>query len=83
MVEFQIPAALRDRLFAMQHKPEEGVMSMGLGDKAGRGPPLFNEALLHGHSSWRVVLIKRSPPRHSKPAKQGARHRSQGTTLKR
>ena len=65
--EFEVPAALADRLFTMQHKPEDGCLSHGLGDKGGRGLPLFNESLRAlGRSAFRVVTVRR--PR-SKPKK--------------
>ena len=59
VVEFVVPEALVDRLFAMQHKAEDGAISMGLGNKAGGGLPLFNAALTDGRGSWRVVCVKR------------------------
>eukprot|EP00041_Stephanoeca_diplocostata_P022967 m.556712 g.556712 ORF g.556712 m.556712 type:complete len:143 (+) comp22186_c0_seq6:451-879(+) len=60
VVEFAIPVSLRDHLFALQHKPEDGAMSMGLGAKAGNGLAIFNEHLQDGTASWRIVLVKRT-----------------------
>ena len=64
--EFDVPAALADRLWEMQHKPEDGCLSHGLGDKGGRGLPLFNECLAReaaeagGARRFRVVTVKRA-----------------------
>ncbi len=41
VVEFSIPIELRNQLFAMQHKAEDGAISMGLGEKAGRSLLFF------------------------------------------
>lgn len=59
VVEFVSPRALVARLFAMQCKPEEGCLSHGLGDKGGKGLPLFNESLADGSTTFRIVLVKR------------------------
>merc|ERR1719160_769099 len=59
VVEFTVPRALVERLFAMQSKNEDGAISHGLGDKGGRGLPLFNASLLAGESSYRIVFVKR------------------------
>lgn len=59
VVEFLAPRTLIDNLFKIQHKPEDGVMSMGLGNKAGGGLQLFNASLTDGSTTWRVVNIKR------------------------
>jgi len=59
VVEFVCPRALVDRLFAWQCKPEEGCLSHGLGEKGGKGLPLFNESLQSGSTSFRLVLVKR------------------------
>ena len=59
VVEFMVPCALVRTLFAMQQKPEHGVLSHGLGDKGGHGLPLFNAALRRGEGSFRIVLVKR------------------------
>jgi len=61
VVEFVCPAALVDELFAMQCKPEEGVLSHGLGDKGGKGLSRFNASLASGASRYRIVLVKRGP----------------------
>lgn len=60
VVEFICPSELIQALFAIQHKPEDGAISMGLGNKAGKGLPLFNTALAEGRSRWRIVRVKRS-----------------------
>jgi len=59
VVEFREPQALVDRLFAMQSKNEDGAISHGLGDKGGKGLPLFNASLQSGEATFRVVLVKR------------------------
>jgi hypothetical protein len=59
VVEFVCPKSLIQLLFDKQHKVEDGAMSIGLGDKAGGGLPTFNQSLLDGESSWRIVKIKR------------------------
>lgn len=41
VIEFTIRKELKDKLFAMQHKIEDGVISMGLGNKAGNGLVYF------------------------------------------
>ena len=61
VVEFCIPSTLVEELMAIQHKVEDGAISMGLGDKAGGGLPLFNAALRTPPSSFRLVLVKRRP----------------------
>jgi hypothetical protein len=61
VVEFLVPRPLIKNLFDMQHKVEDGAMSMGLGDKAGKGLPLFNESLSSRDTTWRIVLVKRRP----------------------
>lgn len=61
VVELRVPRALQQQLFALQHKAEDGVLSMGLGPKAGGGLPLVNAALASGEASWRIVLVKRRP----------------------
>lgn len=64
--EFDVPAALADRLWEMQHKPEDGCLSHGLGAKGGRGLPLFNECLAReaaaadGAPRFRIVTVKRA-----------------------
>lgn len=59
VVEFCIPSQLHDTLFHLQHKVEDGAISMGLGSKAGGGIDLFNQSLANGESSWRIVNVKR------------------------
>lgn len=59
VVEFLAPRELVRQLFATQSKNEDGAISHGLGDKGGRGLPLFNEKLESGETTWRIVLVKR------------------------
>lgn len=59
VVEFVVRKTLVAELFARQHKPEDGVMSMGLGHTAGKGLGIFNDALRTGESTWRIVVVKR------------------------
>lgn len=61
VVEFTAPAELIAILYEMQHKPEDGVMSIGLGHKAGGGLPLFNQSIADGDTTWRIVKVKRAP----------------------
>lgn len=64
VVEFRVPVSLIQTLFQRQHKAEDGACSMGLGHKAGRGLPLFNDALAKGLSTWRIVMVKRPKKRN-------------------
>ena len=78
VVEFTVPTSVIQRLFAMQHKAEDGVCSMGLGHKAGRGLELFNAALRDAAaatsgSSYRIVLVKRRPRERATDAPAAAR----------
>lgn len=59
VVEFVVPAVLVKTLMARQCKVEDGAISMGLGNKAGNGLSLFNEALQIPPALFRIVLIKR------------------------
>jgi hypothetical protein len=59
IVELTVPITIVEQLSAIQTKVEDGAISMGLGDKAGGGLALFNEALIK-HGSFRIVKIKRS-----------------------
>lgn len=59
VVEFTTTKELVAKLFAIQHKAEDGCMSMGLGSKGGGGLPLFNESLADGRTTWRIVRVKR------------------------
>jgi len=54
VIEFDCPSQLIEELFAIQHKPEDGALSMGLGHKAGGGLPLFNQSLANGATTWNV-----------------------------
>lgn len=60
VVEFNAPRSLVETLFGMQQKAEDGAMSHGLGDKGGKGLPLFNAALRSCDITHRIVLVKRS-----------------------
>jgi hypothetical protein len=60
IVEFVAPKALIDKLFAMFQKPEDGCLSHGLGDKGGKGLPLFNASLDAKETTFRIVFVKRS-----------------------
>mmetsp|Transcript_20803 Transcript_20803/g.48853 ORF Transcript_20803/g.48853 Transcript_20803/m.48853 type:complete len:113 (-) Transcript_20803:366-704(-) len=60
VVEFAAPRGLVEALFAMQRKIEDGCFSHGLGDRGGRGLPLFNAEMDAGNVSYRIVLVKRS-----------------------
>ena len=62
VVEFVLPLATKDVLFELQHKCEDGALSMGLGDKAGGGLSRFNANIV----SWRIVLVKRPPKRRTR-----------------
>jgi hypothetical protein len=77
VMEFDCPAQLIEALFAIQHKPEDGAMSMGLGHKAGGGLPLFNQSLADGSTTWRVVKVKRQHKERGGSAKDG-REESEG-----
>lgn len=59
VVEFKVPCALVERLFQMQSKNEDGAISHGLGEKGGRGLPLFNASLQSGETIYRIVFVKR------------------------
>ena len=62
VVEFNAPRSLVETLFGMQQKAEDGAMSHGLGDKGGKGLPLFNDSLQSGSTTFRAVLVKRGAP---------------------
>lgn len=59
VIEFCAINSLIDEIFAKFHKPEDGCLSTGLGDKAGNTLMLFNQALADSSISWRPVLVKR------------------------
>jgi hypothetical protein len=59
IVAFAVESELVETLFRMQSKVEDGAMSHGLGDKGGKGLPIFNAGLMHGHTFWRIRLVKR------------------------
>eukprot|EP00961_Rhodomonas_salina_P055213 741780-Rhodomonas_salina.1 len=59
IVEFLVPTAIVQNLWSVQHKPEDGVLSHGLGFAAGHTLPLFNESLAKGESKFAIVLVKR------------------------
>eukprot|EP00037_Helgoeca_nana_P028614 m.337734 g.337734 ORF g.337734 m.337734 type:complete len:165 (+) comp27796_c0_seq21:797-1291(+) len=58
-VEFIAPKRLIDQLFLMFRKPEDGCISHGLGDKGGKGLPLFNASLIAGETTFKIILVKR------------------------
>ena len=58
VVEFSVPITLVAELFKLQHKAEDGAVSMGLGHKAGGGLGLFN-ASISVSKTWRIVKVKR------------------------
>lgn len=82
VVEFCVPASLHDELYALQHKVEDGAVSMGLGSKAGGGLPLLNAALTSGAATFRLVKVKRSRerahPSRDDGATEGDTTRSEG-----
>lgn len=55
VVEFTIEKTLYDQMFKIQHKAEDGVLSIGLGNKAGNCLDLFNT----GIKSFAIVSVKR------------------------
>lgn len=59
VVEFDCPEDLIDDFYRIQSKIEDGTISHGLSDKAGKTIGRFNEAILSGDVSWRIVLVKR------------------------
>lgn len=59
IVEFILPCSVIQKLFEKQSKVEDGVISMGLGNKAGNGLSLFNETLQEPFCSYRIVMVKR------------------------
>eukprot|EP00746_Dinoflagellata_sp_MGD_P166139 gnl/MRDRNA2_/MRDRNA2_95843_c0_seq1.p1 gnl/MRDRNA2_/MRDRNA2_95843_c0~~gnl/MRDRNA2_/MRDRNA2_95843_c0_seq1.p1 ORF type:complete len:563 (+),score=116.60 gnl/MRDRNA2_/MRDRNA2_95843_c0_seq1:71-1759(+) len=67
VVEFVVPRALKEKLFDMQSKIEDGAISHGLGNKGGKGLPFFNAELQSGQATWRVVLVKRFNVMNSGP----------------
>lgn len=66
IVEFDAPCALIELLKERQMKIEDGALSMGLGDKAGKSLPLFNESMRKGETTYRIVKVKRSKDKHAK-----------------
>jgi hypothetical protein len=59
IVEFIAPKRLIDQLFLMFRKPEDGCFSHGLGDKGGKGLPLFNASLIAGETTFKIILVRR------------------------
>lgn len=55
VVEFTIKKDLYNQMFKIQHKAEDGVLSIGLGNKAGNCLELFNA----GIKSFSIVTVKR------------------------
>ena len=60
VVEFNCPEDLIGDFYRIQSKIEEGTLSHGLGNRAGKTLPRFNAALAEGSISWRIVLVKRA-----------------------
>ncbi len=60
IVEFCAPSKLVEQLFAVFHKAEDGCVSTGLGDKAGKTLPLFNAALADGSIVFCPIVVKRA-----------------------
>jgi hypothetical protein len=61
VVEFSAPETLIANIKSVQMKIEDGVMSMGLGSKAGGQLPVFNQSLLNQETTWRIVNVRRAP----------------------
>ena len=59
LVEFVCPIEMVERFFAIQSKIEDDCISHGLGSKAGKTLSEFNQNLLEGSVTWRIVLVKR------------------------
>ncbi|CAF3725462.1 unnamed protein product [Adineta steineri] len=66
IVEFCAPIELIETLKQKQMKVEDGALSMGLGDKAGKGLPIFNESIRNGDTTFRIVKIKRNKEKQDK-----------------
>lgn len=60
VVEFDCRESLIDEFYRIQSKIEEGTISHGLGEKAGKTLPRFNAAITERTITWRIVLVKRS-----------------------
>ncbi len=60
IVEFCAPTELIETLQQKQMKVEDGALSIGLGNKAGKGLRLFNESITKGETTFRIVKIKRN-----------------------
>ncbi len=59
IIEFCAPVMLIDELFEILHKAEEGCLSTGLGDKAGKTLPRFNAGLADGSITFCPIVVKR------------------------
>lgn len=59
VVEFMCPTGLIESFYKLQSKIEDGTISHGLGNKAGKTLSRFNEAISNGEIPWRIVLVKR------------------------
>mmetsp|Transcript_15473 Transcript_15473/g.17320 ORF Transcript_15473/g.17320 Transcript_15473/m.17320 type:complete len:185 (+) Transcript_15473:66-620(+) len=59
VVEFNCPKDLIDDFYQIQCKIENGTISHGLGNKAGKTLSRFNTAMIEGDITWRIVLVKR------------------------
>lgn len=60
ILEFNCPTSLIDDLFSKFSKAEDGCMSHGLGDKAGKTLHLFNQGVSDGSITVRPVFVKRA-----------------------
>ncbi len=60
VVEFTAPKELIEELKKRQIKVEDGALSMGLGHKAGKGLPFFNDSLRKRETTFRIVKVKRN-----------------------
>lgn len=59
IIEFDCEAEMIEELFKRYSKPEQGCMSTGLGSKAGKTLPLFNEHLKTGRITFQTVFVRR------------------------
>ena len=66
IVEFLTSTKLIETLKQKQMKIEDGALSMGLGDKAGKGLSLFNESMRKGETTYRIIKVKRNKDKYEK-----------------
>ncbi len=60
IIEFWAATALIDELFAIFHKAEDGCLSTGLGNKAGKTLARFNAGLADGSILFSPIVVKRA-----------------------